>query len=262
MGSAGSGRQKASGASDAYIRVTTVLDGADQVVDSFEGMTNAAERYNTTITQSTGLDADAAEMHYELATAVKKESAAKKDNNVESAASIIIAQGAASALNQVTGGMYKSIGALEHLNYLSEEQAEKARSSMKGFEALAGGLEVILGIYTLKIAADVAMAASTDKATASTVANTAAVHASKTAYLTHPVVALIAAILIILYLVYKVIQDIVNHTENWERRMGTIKQFFEDIKQDMRDVAEMGSDLFGSFGDVSKLLTDDQMRGA
>ena len=45
MGGGGSGRQKASGASDAYIRVTTALDGADQVVDSFEGMTDAAERY-------------------------------------------------------------------------------------------------------------------------------------------------------------------------------------------------------------------------
>lgn len=262
MGSAGSGRQKASGASDAYIRVTTVLDGSEQVVDSFEGMTNAAKRYNATITQSTGLDADAAEMKYELATAVKQESNAKKDNNMESAASIIIAQGAASALNQVTGGMYKSIGALEHMNWLSEEQAEKARSSMKGFEALAGGLEVILGIYTLKIAADVAMAASTDKATASIVANTAAVNASKTAYLTHPIVLLVGAIVLLLVSLWVIIKELGGATEVWEKSVGRVSNFFGDIADKIKDIASIGSDLFGSFGDVSKLLTDDQMRGA
>ena len=262
MGAAGSGRQKASGASDAYIRVTTVLDGSEQVVDSFEGMTNAAERYNATITQSTGLDADAAEMKYELATAVKQETDKKKDNNVESAASIIIAQGAASALNQVTGGMYKSIGALEHLNLLSEEQAEKARTSMKGFEALAGALEVILGIYTLKIAADVAMSASTDKATASIVANTGAVNASKAAYLTHPVVALVAAIILLLVSLWVIMKELGGATEAWEKSVGRVSNFFGDIKQDMIDIKEMGSDLFKGFGDVSNLLTDEQMRGA
>ena len=229
MGGGGSGRQKASGASDAYIRVTTALDGADQVVDSFEGMTDAAERYNSTITTSTGLDADAADMHYELAKAVDKESDSKKNNNVESAAMIIMAQGAASALNQVTGGVYKSVGALEQMNLISEDTAESVRGGVRVFEVFAGGLEVILGLYTLKIAADAAMTASQTTLNTSITAGTTALYANTAALLSNPITAVIAGVIAMLILIGVIIKDAMDHTEKWAG-------WWKDIKESVADV--------------------------
>ena len=261
MGGGGSGRQKASGASDAYIRVTTALDGADQVVDSFEGMTDAAERYNSTITTSTGLDADAADMHYELAKAVDKESDSKKNNNVESAAMIIMAQGAASALNQVTGGVYKSVGALEQMNLISEDTAESVRGGVRVFEVFAGGLEVILGLYTLKIAADAAMTASTTGLTGAVVTNTAAVAANAKVWLTHPVVLVVTAVIVLLGLLYLLIKDIVDHTEKWAGWVEGIKEGIGSVAHDIKEIASFDLGFIGGMVNAAGSLVTESGSG-
>ena len=54
-----------------------------------------------------------------------------------------------SALNQVTGGVYKTVGGLEAWGFVNEEQAKSLQDHARKLEALTGPLEIIISLEIL-----------------------------------------------------------------------------------------------------------------
>lgn len=213
MGGPGSGRQKSSGSGDAFVRVVTVLDGAEEVSAGFDDMSDSAREYQYTLADGNRESISFAEGNYVVADSVEDLKNKQKGTNVEMAASIIIIQGATSALNQMTGGVYKTIGGLEAMGLLNEEDARQLQEKARIVEFFTGVLEIILSVYTLYIAYGAYVSATTTGITAAKTAETSSVMANTVAWLANPMfwaaAAMVGSLLLLIY-VFKELNDRLN----------------------------------------------------
>lgn len=207
MGGAGSGRQKASGPTDATIRVVTSLEMWEDTVHGFNEMENAASAYTNTLDDGTPVVRNYADGNAVMAKEVKKAKKETGEMSKELAAKIIILQGTASALNQMTGGLRKTVGGLKILGIGSDESHEKMNKFIAGIELATGPLESMLSVTTLIATAKAYSAMAVSAETTAVNANTAAVTANTVAWYANPMYLLIAGIVAaILLLVWALVQ--------------------------------------------------------
>lgn len=194
MGGAGSGRQKAQGPRDATIRVVTSLEMWEDTVHGFNEMENAASAYTGALDDGTPVLHNYAEGNFVMAKEVKKAKKSTEEMSEEMAKNIIILQGSASALNQMSGGIRKTTGGLKLLGWGTDETHRKMDRFTARLELATGPLETMLSITTLVSTAKAYNAMVVNAETAAVTANTAAVTANNVAWYANPMYGAIALI--------------------------------------------------------------------
>ena len=179
---------------DAVITVTTVLDGADQVAMGFDEMSDSAREYQHTLADGNKENISFAQGNHVVAESLEDLNEKQKRTTEETRDLIIVTQGATSALNQMTGGVYKTIGGIEAMGIRDEEWARKWQEKARSVEALTGPLEVGLGFYTGYIAIAPLVASWTTSITVAKTAETAAVTANTAAWYANPIFLLAVSI--------------------------------------------------------------------
>ena len=203
MGGPGSGRQKTPGPRDATVRIVTNLELWEDTVEGFNQMESAASAFTDTLDDGTPVIRNFADGNFEMAKEVKKNKKATEEISKELAATIIVFQGTASALNQMTGGLRKTQAAMKGLNVGSEEFHESFEKSIFVMEGLTGPLETVLSLTTLYSTYKAFSTMATNAETAAVNANTAAVTANNVAWYANPlylgVAGIVAGLLLLGY---------------------------------------------------------------
>jgi len=172
---------------DAVITVTTVLDGADQVAMGFDEMSDSAREYQHTLADGNKQNISFADGNHVVAESLEDVNKKQKKTTEEQRDAIIVAQGMTSALNQMTGGIYKTIGGLEAWGKIGPKTAADWQKNARIFEAATGPLEVGLALYTGWIAIGPLITSAITAITVAKTAETAAVTANTAAWYMNPI---------------------------------------------------------------------------
>ena len=157
-------------------------------------MENAASIYTDTLDDGTPVVRNYADGNAVMAKEVKKAKKSTEEMSAEMAKNIIILQGSASALNQMSGGIRKTTGGMKLLGWGTEETHRKMDRFTARLELATGPLETLLSITTLISTAKAYSAMATNAETTAVNANTAAVTANTAAWYANPMYLLIAGI--------------------------------------------------------------------
>lgn len=144
-GQAGAGQFTIEGA----IAITTAeaVEGVQKLDREVENLTGAVEKSSDAIDENT--------KEIDENTDSKKKNKGETSNLKDEQFELQIAlQLSVSALNQMTGALLKVVGAMEQLNLVSEETAEKSRNVIAALEILVGVLEFILTLFLLVVTAN------------------------------------------------------------------------------------------------------------
>ena len=144
-GQAGAGQFTIEGA----IAITTAeaVEGVQKLDREVENLTGAVEKSSNAIDENT----KEIDENTDSKKKNKDETGDLKDEQFELQ---IALQLSVSALNQMTGALLKVVGAMEQLNLVSEETAEKSRNVIAALEILVGVLEFILTLFLLVVTAN------------------------------------------------------------------------------------------------------------
>ena len=229
---------------DAVITVTTVLDGADQVAMGFDEMSDSAREYQGSLADGNQANISFAVSNRDVGESLEDLNKKQKKTTEEQRDLIIVTQGMTSALNQMTGGIYKTIGGLQAAGKLSEEDARRWQENARIMEAATGPLEVILSIYTGYIALGPAITAAITSVTTAKTAETVAVRANTAAWLANPYV-LVAAILVSMVASMLVMEKLLVGTTKTIDTMTEAVRRLRDAFREVMDFVNPFNNLMG-----------------
>ena len=244
----GKGRKFTSPSSaDAVSTVTTVLDGADQVAMGFDEMSDSAREYQHTLADGNKENISFAQGNHVVAESLEDVNKKQKQTTEEQRDLIIVTQGLTSALNQTTGGIYKTIGGLEAWGKIGPKTAADWQKNARVLESLTGPLEVILAMYTAYVALGPAITATIASITTAKTAETVAVTANTAAWYANPMfwaVAAIAASLALLIVSLALLADKFNVLTKAANAAGDALRFFQEASHDIQETVKGTVDKF------------------
>ena len=229
---------------DAVITVTTVLDGADQVAMGFDEMSDSAREYQGSLADGNQANISFAVSNRDVGESLEDLNKKQKKTTEEQRDLIIVTQGLTSALNQATGGIYKTIGGLEAAGRIGPKTAAEWQKNARVFEAATGPLEVILSIYTGYIALGPAITAAITSVTTAKTAETVAVRANTAAWLANPYV-LVAAILVSMVASMLVMEKLLVGTTKTIDTMTEAVRRLRDAFREVMDFVNPFNNLMG-----------------
>ena len=236
------GRFTSPSSADAVITVTTVLDGADQVAMGFDEMSDSAREYQHTLADGNKENISFAQGNHVVAESLEDMKKKQKQSTGDQRDAIIVAQGMTSALNQMTGGIYKTIGGLEASGRIGPKTAAAWQKNARAIETLTGPLEVALAFYTGYIALAPVVTSVTTYLTTAKTAETAAVTANTAAWYLNPVfiagAAIVASLALLIWSISKLTDGFTNLTRVVNAATDAIRFFQEASHNVQKTVGE------------------------
>jgi len=217
------------------------LEGkVDDVTHSFQQMENAGQEVSTTMGEVTAGYSDAEEGLEDVDMA-----------NLKAMAGMTMM---VSALNQVTGGIYKTVGGLEAWGLVNEEQAKSLQDNARKLEALTGPLEIIISLEILatmmgkpflatlwaKVPAFNAVGISASGAAAGVWAFMA------------PLLPFVAVALIVVGVIFLIMSNL----EGLSKILGAVTDGFKTLWDMIKGVSDMVTGLTSSFSALGDAFTD------
>ena len=243
MGGPGSGIRSG----DAVITVTTVLDGADQVAMGFDEMSDSAREYQHTLADGNKENISFAQGNHVVAESLDDVNKKQKQTTEEQRDLIIVTQGMTSALNQMTGGIYKTIGGLEAAGRIGPKTAAAWQKNARAIETLTGPLEVALAFYTGYIALAPAVTSVTTYLTTAKTAETTAVTANTIAWYANPVfwagALIVASVLLLVWAIYKLTDGFTSLTRITDAATDAIHRFQEASHEIQKTIGETADNI-------------------
>ena len=198
-----------------------VLEGIDNASDDFKRVKKSADETSDTFT----------------------------DLEKKGAALVLVVNGLASGLNQMSGGLRKTADAMERTGRGTEEQRDALRGMSDTMELAAGPMEVISGLTTT-LATTVYLASKaglTFSGVMSGVSSAALAVAGALTATTVAIGAIVAAIALAIYLLY----DYTEGFKEWDRVLDNIRWKVDYIKDGIKGITDASRDMKRAVSDFT-----------
>ena len=130
------------------VYISVVMDAGDAIVKA-QQLDGEIDNLTTSMTELEGATANTATAGKEFSSSFDEASGSLEDVDMANLKAMAGMTMMVSALNQVTGGIYKTIGGLEAAGIINEDQARAWQKSARMIELFTGPLEILISLEIL-----------------------------------------------------------------------------------------------------------------